>query len=262
LPQVVRRLNLGRAEVVAAVGALVVLFGSLAVFGGVSEDVTQRNGLARQDFAHLHFFTQRRTSLLVHLAKVISMLGALPVLALIAALAGVVLWRRGVCIALAVSPALSLVFAGSAAALVKAIVGRARPPVSLHLVAESDASFPSGHSTDSAALYLTLALVVALFVFRRTLARALSIGIAGALVAAIGASRLVLGVHWPTDVLAGWSLGMSTAVVVTLVVAMVGRPTPGRHAPARGLVQRVSARIADVGRRRRTLDPPGQLRAA
>ncbi len=256
--RVVRRLNLGLAGSVAAAGALAVIVGSLVAFGGVSEDVTQHNGLQRPDFAHLRFFTERRPTVLVRLAKVVTELGAVPVLALVAAIAALFLWRRGLRIALALAPALSLCLAGSAAAVVKHVVGRARPPVALHLVNESDASFPSGHATVSAAFYLTLALVVALFVFRRTIVRALTIALSGVLVVAIGASRLVLGVHWPTDVLAGWSLGVSAAMVVTVGAVLVARSTRDTRDPARGFAQRVFARVADIARRQR--QPPSAVR--
>ena len=72
-------------------------------------------------------------------------------------------------------------------------------------------SFPSGHSTSSAVVYLTLAALGDAGHSYRTARRALLTG-AVLLVGAIGLSRVYLGVHWPPDVLAGWSLGTAWAI--------------------------------------------------
>src|SRR3546814_7587701 len=74
------------------------------------------------------------------------------------------------------------------------------------LVEVSSMSFPSGHSANSAIVYLTIATLLAQVVDTRG-ARNFILVAAGLLVAAIGCSRVYLGVHWPTDVLAGWSFG-------------------------------------------------------
>ena len=132
--------------------------------------------------------------------------------------------RRRVMVA--VAPALALGLAGVAGAVAKQVVGRPRPPAGLRLVAETEPSFPSGHATDSAALYLTVALVLALFVLRRPVARAALVTGGLVLTGCVGLSRLVLGVHWPSDVLAGWALGTTAALVVVLAVAVVVRLTP------------------------------------
>ena len=99
-------------------------------------------------------------------------------------------------------------------------------------MSESEPSFPSGHATDSAAFYLALAFIVAVFVLRRPLVRAFVVVGAALLTIGIGVSRLVLGVHWPTDVIAGWSLGTVAALLVTVVVLMVTRLTPPDPASA------------------------------
>jgi undecaprenyl-diphosphatase len=95
--------------------------------------------------------------------------------------------------------------------LAKALVARARPDVVPHLVEVSSLSFPSGHSANSAIVYLTLATLLAQVIERAALRRYVAV-VAALLVAAIGISRVYLGVHWPSDVLAGWSFGALWAV--------------------------------------------------
>lgn len=90
--------------------------------------------------------------------------------------------------------------------LIKHVEVRARPDLVPHLVAVTGYSFPSGHAASSAIVYLTLAsLAGQVTPDRRT--RTYLLVVAILLVGAIGTSRVYLGVHWPSDVLAGWSFG-------------------------------------------------------
>lgn len=105
----------------------------------------------------------------------------------------------------------ALVLAGTvsgsiAVALAKLIVGRPRPALVDHLVEVGSASFPSGHAANSAIIYLTITLTVLQIIPHRP-ARAFVFTAAVLLVAVIGISRVYLGVHWPSDVIAGWSFG-------------------------------------------------------
>ncbi|HVF94257.1 MAG TPA: phosphatase PAP2 family protein [Sphingomonas sp.] len=104
----------------------------------------------------------------------------------------------------------SVVFAsasgGIAVDLIKMHVLRPRPDLVPHLVPVSGFSFPSGHAASSAVVYLTLAAVAGQVTPDRGVRRYLLIG-AILLVGVIGCSRVYLGVHWPSDVLAGWCFG-------------------------------------------------------
>jgi undecaprenyl-diphosphatase len=95
----------------------------------------------------------------------------------------------------------------------KAWIARPRPALVPHLAQVTDASFPSGHAMVSAALYLTLALMLAESAQRWT-ARVAIVGFGALLAVMIGCSRVYLGVHWPSDVLAGWSFGTAWALAV------------------------------------------------
>jgi membrane-associated phospholipid phosphatase len=93
-------------------------------------------------------------------------------------------------------------------------IARVRPALEPHLVVVKTSSFPSGHSTSSMIVGLTLALVLA----AGTKWLRLCVGIAVLLSLAIGLSRVMLGVHWPSDVIGGWSFG-ALWVLLTLPLA-------------------------------------------
>lgn len=109
-------------------------------------------------------------------------------------------------------------FAGSALlnAALKLFFHRARPDLVPHLTDVSNASFPSGHAMTSAATYLTLGVLLAHTQPRRA-ARIYIVALAIAITLAVGLSRLYLGVHWPSDVLAGWSVGAAWAIGFSLL---------------------------------------------
>jgi undecaprenyl-diphosphatase len=96
-------------------------------------------------------------------------------------------------------------------AVVKIGYHRARPEVVPHLAVVSNASFPSGHAMLSAATYLTIGAMLAQ-IQPRASARIYILTIAVVLAILVGLTRLYLGVHWPSDVLAGWCLGSAWAL--------------------------------------------------
>jgi undecaprenyl-diphosphatase len=93
-------------------------------------------------------------------------------------------------------------------------IARVRPTLEPHLVVVKTSSFPSGHATSSMIFYLTLAL--ALTAGTRWMRPAVAGAIA--LSVLIGTSRVMLGVHWPSDVIGGWAFGMLW-VLLTLRLA-------------------------------------------
>lgn len=100
-------------------------------------------------------------------------------------------------------------------ALIKALLMRPRPQIVPHLVDVSSSSFPSGHSMNAAIVYLTLAALLVRSEDRRAVQTYL-IGTAIFLALLVGATRVYLGVHWPSDVLAGWAIGAMWAAGCSL----------------------------------------------
>ena len=103
----------------------------------------------------------------------------------------------------------------------KMVYSRPRPDLVPHGSFVYSGSFPSGHSTLSAATFLTLAMLIASLEPSRGTKRMVFI-LAGMLVLGIGFSRVYLGVHWPSDVLAGWSLGAAWALAAWMALMRFG----------------------------------------
>ena len=113
---------------------------------------------------------------------------------------------------------------GLAANLLKLLFVRERPDVVPHLVFVDSASFPSAHAMNSAVTFLTLGALLA-----RTQkdwrVKAYLLGAAILITLIVGFSRVYLGVHWPTDVVAGWIVGATWAILCSLVAKLL----QGRH---------------------------------
>jgi undecaprenyl-diphosphatase len=152
---------------------------------------------------------------LLHAVGDITSLGGVTVLTLMTLLvtAYLLLDRRW---PIAVFVFLSVLTGWLTSTMLKVIVARPRPDIVPHLVEVSDLSFPSGHAMLSAVTYLTLgALLARTQRYRSTRIFVMAAGVFLAIL--IGMSRVYLGVHYPTDVLAGWCAGAVWALGAWLV---------------------------------------------
>lgn len=102
----------------------------------------------------------------------------------------------------------------------KHFVLRARPDASLHLVTQGGYSFPSGHSVISIVFYGLMLYLIQKHCKNEKLKTVLS-WICGILAVVIGPSRIYVGVHWPTDVLAGWCLGGGILIIAILILEKI-----------------------------------------
>jgi undecaprenyl-diphosphatase len=109
-------------------------------------------------------------------------------------------------------------------AALKSFFQRPRPEVVPHLRDVFTLSFPSGHAMISAAVYLTLGALT-MRIAKRRVTKFYCIASAMLVTVLVGASRVYLGVHYPTDVLAGWLIGLSWALMCWLVERAIERRT-------------------------------------
>jgi len=140
---------------------------------------------------------------LVTIARIFTFLGEPTVLVGAGFLVAAWLWRRKR-LHLALALLLVILVGRGLSEVQKYWIARARPTLEPHLVVVKTSSFPSGHAASSMIFYLTLALALTAGTRWQRLAAALAI----ALSFLIGISRVMLGVHWPSDVVGGWTFGM------------------------------------------------------
>jgi undecaprenyl-diphosphatase len=101
-------------------------------------------------------------------------------------------------------------------AAMKSLFMRPRPEVVPHLRTVVETSFPSGHAMNSAIIYLTLGAML-MRITERRLTKVYCLTLAAVATCLVGVSRVYLGVHYPTDVLAGWIVGLAWASICWLV---------------------------------------------
>ncbi|WP_172405485.1 phosphatase PAP2 family protein [Mycobacterium paraense] len=211
------RLPADEVAVVALLLGFVVVAAVAVGFTEVLEDVLEGDGIAGIDRPAARWLASHRDLWLTATLRVITAGGDplfLTALALpISVLAG---WRcrswRPVVLALVGGAGMALVLFTA-----KALVGRQRPPLPFAAIAADGYSFPSGHATGTAAIMVLSAWMISRWLITgwegRVFVWAMAIG--SALV--IGYSRVYLGVHYVSDVLAGWLLGIAWAGIVMLV---------------------------------------------
>jgi membrane protein DedA with SNARE-associated domain/membrane-associated phospholipid phosphatase len=193
--------------------------GALAAwaFGGLTQDVTGHDDTALADPHVTAWVIAHRTGWLTSALQVLTWLGSTAVIIPLALAAGLYFlirrhdWQPLALLGAAVAGAIGLY------GIVKPLVGRPRPPAAIWIGHYSGAAFPSGHAIQSAAFYAMLALVLGAGLSIRR--RAILWSAAALVVLVVGASRIYLGAHWLTDVLAGYALGATwVAIVVTALL--------------------------------------------
>ena len=217
----------------AALPRLTVLAGIWAGLVGLlvasGEVVVHSNAVTHFDHHATSMLVNSRTAALDSAMKAVTWLGSWVALAVTAVIVAVlVLARRLPLLAAAVA---ALAWAGEAGGvrIGKEVVARDRPPDAIRLVTAHGWSFPSGHAATAALAFTVLAMCVTA-VARHRAVRVLSWLIAGLAIAATAFSRVELGVHWTTDVIAGV---VFTAVWLTAIAVLLGgRPRRRKTRPA------------------------------
>ena len=237
------RLRPGRALGLALTLQLLLLGATGWAFGAVVADVLAEKGPARVDIRITRALVDHRVEWLTTAMDFLTEAGSVLVLTPLI-LVGGLLARR---VTGSWLPMLILLLCLAGAALlddaVKPLIGRPRPRVGPVLVRSTDFAFPSGHATQSAAVYGALAYVLSGCV-RSWRAKVASWTLALVLALLVGFSRVYLGVHWATDVVGGFALGgvwMAAVLISTNVLkgAWQRFHQPGAPPPP---AQRVEAR--------------------
>ncbi|NKY31806.1 phosphatase PAP2 family protein [Nocardia speluncae] len=127
----------------------------------------------------------------------------------------------------------------------KDLIGRVRPPLDDRLVTIDSPAFPSGHSAGAAAVIGVLSVLCWLR-FRHRVAVRITVLLAAVFVGLVGLSRVYLGVHWATDVLAGWSLGGLLVLLGVLMHRRAGRSARPDTVAAELTVSRPGAEAASA----------------
>jgi len=185
----------------AAVAVIVLGLGGVGVLLAM---VRTKRGFADFDMSAARFGASHASVLSTHLLRVVTQLGGAMVIVPAAVVLAVVEMRRQRTVAVAAFLAVAVGGQFLVANLVKTMVGRVRPDIS-RLTGFSGTSFPSGHATAAAAGFAAAALVLGRG--RPRSVKAVLAGVSVGMAAVIATSRVLLGVHWLTDVMAGLCLG-------------------------------------------------------
>lgn len=234
-----RACRLARAEI-AALTALLVLTGGVLAFVELADVMAEEDG-RRFDRAILDLlrpFTEDPGRpwgpwWLHEAAADITSLGGIAVLGLFALIA------VGFLVMMGKRLSAVLLVAGLAGGVVlseglKAVFERERPPAPFQVVETLNASFPSGHALLATVFYLTLGVMLTqAFPRRRFKAYALGVGVILAVM--VGVTRVYLGAHWATDVIAGWCVGAAWAMALWLTAYAVQRLAARRLAKGSNL---------------------------
>lgn len=219
-------LRQSRLTETAVLASLLLIVGSVWLFVEVADEVMEGeiNDFDQQVLLSLRAAdgtTPIGPAWLVQVARDLTSLGGAAVLTLITLSAvGFLALRRkwgSLCLLTA-----SIVGGAFMSHTLKLAFDRARPDIALHLTEVSSQSFPSGHSMLAAALYFTLAALLSRTTADRRI-KTYFLTLAAFLTLIIGTTRMYLGVHYPTDVLAGWSAGLAWAFLCSLVARWLQR---------------------------------------
>ena len=207
------------AVVLVATGAVVVASG-IAV-AGILDEVMDGETASQPDDRIVERVSENRTERLTDVFRVVTRLADGWFVALVVAITVVVsaAHRRP---GLGAAVVTSCVGVAVITRLLKDLVGRDRPPPIIRLVEASGDAFPSGHSSQAVACYGAIAAVLVVTSANKIYRFAAIIG-AATIALAVGVSRVYLGVHWPSDVITGWIIGLAWLACVAALSWLLWR---------------------------------------
>lgn len=211
-----RQLGVAEAAGLALTVGLAVVFALAVVFTQLLDSVLDGEGIAAVDRPALRWLAGHRDGWLTAVMRVITHAGDPAAVAVLAVLvcAGVAWWKRSwLPVTLGVLGAGGIGLVVTAA---KPVVGRSRPPLPLAAITQDGYSFPSGHAAGITVVVLLSAWILTRWVMRSWTVRVMVWTAAASLIGTVGFSRIYLGVHYLSDVAAGWVLGAVWAGTVAV----------------------------------------------
>jgi undecaprenyl-diphosphatase len=198
-----------KSTVRGLIARLLIAAAGIAAVATLADSARETDGLAGYDLGFAKDLVRVRTVQLTDLARALTFVGDVPVLLLLTLTAAVLLWRSTGRLRPAALLLVAMAGSGALTYGVKLLVGRHRPGIAFVLGSvDTSYSFPSGHTLNSAVFLMTLAGL--LWMSRAGLPWRIAGGLTALLLSAgIGVSRIYLGYHWATDVLAGWLIAVT-----------------------------------------------------
>ena len=181
----------------------------------ISLGIHSKSGVSSVDQSVWQFFVNHGSTRVHSIARFITSFGVIGFLGPVCVVLGSLLWVKTRSVAVAVAPWVSVMLCGEIVSILKKSTNIVRPPLQYQVAQIHNPSFPSGHTADTTAFVVSLLLILwcVLDVPRHVKMWLSVFGVLAFL--AMGLTRLVLNVHWLSDVLAGWCIGAAVGLAVT-----------------------------------------------
>ncbi|HTK50059.1 MAG TPA: phosphatase PAP2 family protein [Gemmatimonadaceae bacterium] len=203
---------------------VVLLAGAVWGFGGLLEEVLDREALVRWDIAVVRWLRAHSSSLGDGIFSAVTILGSPVNYVIVGAVALWLLWKRERFL-------LVTLLAGTAGGkllelALKTTIHRRRPSEAAEILSGHTFSFPSGHAMNATVCYTLVAFVLATALESRVHVRARWYATAAAIALAVAFSRIYLGMHFPSDVIGGLAAGVAWVVLCMAVVKVARSRMP------------------------------------
>jgi undecaprenyl-diphosphatase len=181
----------------------------------ISLGIHSKSGVSSVDQSVWQFFVNHGSTRIHSIARFITSFGVIGFLGPVCVVLGSLLWVKTRAVAVAIAPWVSVMLCGEIVSILKKSTNIVRPPLQFQVAQIHNPSFPSGHTADTTAFVVSLLLIMwcAINVSRPVKNWVTVVGTSTFL--AMGLTRLVLNVHWLSDVLAGWCIGAAVGLAVT-----------------------------------------------
>jgi undecaprenyl-diphosphatase len=181
----------------------------------ISLGIHSKSGVSHFDQSVWQFFVNHGSTRVHSIARFITSFGVIGFLGPVCVVLGSLLWVKTRSVAVAIAPWISVMVCGEIVSILKKSTNIARPPLQYQVAQIRNPSFPSGHTADTTAFVVSLLLIMwcVLEVPRPVKNWVTVVGTSTFL--AMGLTRLVLNVHWLSDVLAGWCIGAAVGLAIT-----------------------------------------------